>query len=86
MSEGNSQRWNGDKRGLVRMGKTAIERKAGLSHRRRDNQLARNAWLEANRGTGGQEKQAFPVHTLGGKGNSSNPWKMRGGKGRVKSR
>lgn len=70
--------WNhgDDKDGRFRGGKTASDKKGGQSGRNTANKQARAAWEN------GTEKQ-FPVYTCGGKGNSSRPYKMMGGRGRV---
>lgn len=73
-----------------RHGKTQKDHKSGAWHRNEQNKQARAAW-SGKRGTGGKgvtymngpalEKDCG--HTLGGKGNSSLPFKMCAGRGRT---
>lgn len=65
----------------IRYGKTAKDKKSGAANRRRSNQEQRHAWINQNCDAGlcGRMKEQFPEHTLGGKGNSSVPFKVING-------
>ena len=66
----------------IRVGKTRRDRANGAVSRNESNKAARNAWLKTNRDSGLQshQKEPFPEFSIGGKGNSSNPIKIREGK------
>lgn len=66
----------------ARFGKSASDRKNGARSRNAANKHARDQWLRENRGASGQGRQThqFPEYSCGGKGNSSRPFKMIGGK------
>ncbi len=61
-----------------RVGKTTKDRKNGAMSRNKENVYARGQW------SNGSDKQ-FPTHTCGGKGNSSVPYKVLPGRGRVQA-
>ncbi len=69
----------------IRHGKTKKDHESGAHQRTRANQVARHEWNNEFRGDKNEARAvaAFPAHTLGGKGNSSLPFKVCGGRGRT---